>query len=118
MTVTTELKQKGKNPQQFQKLVFVGGKQTDKQVSTQKHLNSLCGDRFFLCDAQINDRFEIAKIQTDRNTRKYLHQLGFKSRVAIEVVGKISGSIIVKINAQHISLGMAITQLVIVRSAK
>ncbi|MEO0687267.1 MAG: hypothetical protein AAFY76_20005, partial [Cyanobacteria bacterium J06649_11] len=66
--MTTESKQQGKNPQQFQKLVFVGGKQTDQQASTHRHLSSLRGDRFWLCDAQISDRLKIAKIKTDRNT--------------------------------------------------
>lgn len=109
MAITTEFQQKSQNPKQFQKLVFVGGR--EKQTFSCENLKLFSSAHLFLCNVQIDDLVVITKIITDRKTKKILYQLGLKPANKIRIASKtITDSIIIAINDRHIGLGSAITQ--------
>lgn len=119
MTTIKSLKYENSNQRKFERFVFVGSRAKNEQILSSSDLSLTHPDCLFLCNTKIGDRIVIAKIKTDRNTKKYLHQLGLKSGLAIEVVSKTTtDSIVVAINDRYIGLGSAITQKVIVSLSK
>ena len=115
MIKTTESKHSAISRKRFQKFVFVGGQRERQSLHREVQGDFSANDRL-LCDTQVNDYLAIAQIKTDRSTQKYLRQLGLKPGVIIEVISKTAAeSIIVRINTQHIGLGIAIAQNVVVR---
>lgn len=100
---------------QFQKFVFVGGNNSNLNQDRAEN-NSLVLDssNIWLNNAQINDWVAIAKINTDRSTRKYLHRLGLKLGITVKIISKNSNSVIIAIENRQIGLGAKITPQIIV----
>lgn len=111
--------QKSYNIEQLLKFIFVGGN-TSKLKPNQAITNALAlnSNYILLSNVQVNDWVAIAKIDTDRNTRNYLKQLGLKSGIIVKIISKTANkSVIVAIEDRHIGLGAKIAQQVIVTLA-
>ena len=116
MTTIRSLKCQSSNQRQLERFVFVGSKAQNGQILSDSDLSLGDRDCLFLCNTEIGDCVAIAKIKTDRNTQKYLYQLGLKPGVKIEVVSKTTtDSIVIAVKDWYIGLGSTITQKVIVR---
>lgn len=110
ITLINNWQKRSLNSSQSSKLIFIGG----TSAKTHSAIN-IPPNRISLDKAQISDWVEITRMYLDRNTHSRLHNLGLKPKVIVEIVSKTaSGSVIIRVNQQHIGLGAEIARRLIV----
>ena len=115
MIKTNNSSKRSQKPRQLQNFIFVGGKLELARTSVGESKLFAFPKSILLSAAQINDWVTISAIDTDRDTRVYLHRLGFKPKTTVKIVSYTkNGSVIVSFGGKQIGLGSEITRKVVV----
>lgn len=120
MSETHNLFKRSHRRQNLQSFTFVGGTLSESEYNSVKHSPLLAFPNSMLLNnaAQIDNSVTIHKIDTDRDTGIYLHQLGLKPKTTVKIVNQTkSGSVIVNLGKTQIGLGSTITKKIVVTLA-
>ena len=63
---------------------------------------------------QVGDNAQISRISGSDDTRRFLQNLGFVSQVAVELVNKLNGNVIVNIKDSRIAINEEMARHIIV----
>jgi Fe2+ transport system protein FeoA len=97
---------------------FIGGTSESKNPAIKRSHLAAFPNGMLLYAAQIDTSVTIRKIDTDRDTSIYLHQLGLKPEITVKIVSQTkNGSVIVNLGKDKIGLGSTITQKIVVTLA-
>lgn len=120
MNKLINITQKLFNKRQVETLIFLGGTQSNFQSDTTKNAALILDyTDILLSKVQLNERVAIARINTNRSTRNYLHRLGLKPGKTVNIVSKTaSNSVVLAIENRQIGLGAKLTSQIAVTLLK